>query len=135
MLNGDAMISLIFSTSSGKYVPDEAQATSGGFDIWLTGKIWKLNETTFEGLHENAPKHLLRIRMYSWPWGDHRDIVTSSRRDGLANETLTEASVTEDPESRVLKSEELQTTWDDRGERTDMCAHVDDNGATEKWGP
>jgi hypothetical protein len=39
MLDRDDIIDLIFSTSSGKYVPEEAQPTAGGSGNCKTGKI------------------------------------------------------------------------------------------------
>jgi hypothetical protein len=70
--------------------------------------------------------------MNSMPRGDLNDIVTSSRRDGLENVTLTAASVTEDPESRVLRSDELHTNAFDLGERTGMSEQLNERGATAK---
>ena len=71
-----------------------------------------MNATEFNGPQGSAPKHFFCISVKVLPCGDHSDIIKSSRRDTSEKNTLTDASVTAMPVSRILRSEELQMKAD-----------------------
>jgi hypothetical protein len=95
--------------ASGKYVPEAEHCIKGTSFNKEIGRISKLNATVFDAPHGRFPKHLFCIKMYSAPFGDSMDIITSSRRDTSENTKLTAASVTTMPALRMSRSDELQT--------------------------